>query len=69
MVEFARNSYPLIGAIIDGNFIKGEFGYGQIQQPRNQRLVKLQNNKLSLIEQVSKIIITKSTLKKKDIVV
>lgn len=35
MVEFARNSYPLVGALIDGRFIKGEFGYGEVQQPKN----------------------------------
>lgn len=35
MVEFARHSYPLVGALIDGKLIKGDFGYGEIQQPRN----------------------------------
>jgi hypothetical protein len=44
LIEFARHSYPLVGAVIDENVVKGEFGYGEILKPRNERLVMIKGN-------------------------
>lgn len=51
-----------MGAVIDGSVIKGEFGYGEIQRPKNEKLVMVRKGRLERVAKVAKIIITKSVM-------